>query len=567
MIKSCKQCQTEFEVTEDDLNFYKKISPTFDGKTFEIPAPQLCPDCRIGNKLCFRNESKFYKIKSALSGQELISQCSPECKFTIYSNEEWNSDCWDPMDYGRDYDPTKSFLEQLLELNHSVPMPHASLTPDNENSEFIGNASGSKNCYLISNSTNPERCLYGVGFWYSKDCVDCYKVYTCENCYEVVVGYNCYSCFYSQNIKNCSESYFLDSCVGCRNCFACANLNNKQYWAFNQPSTKEEIAKLITDWEADNNSTITDRAIKFLRNQPKRYAQIFASEDSTGNYLNNCKNVHHSFFVTEAENVKYSTNLSDNTKDSYDCCFVGMNMSNNYNGVTLGIDTSNIISCSHVYSNVNNIFYSIYCINGCSDIFGCVGLKHKQYCILNKQYTKEEYNKLCSRIIDKMIEDGEWGEFLPNSFSHFGYNDSLASYFFPLSKNEAINIGSNWTEKDYNLKFEGIFYQPLKISDYDPKNSDNNIDKALSGVIKCEVSGRPFKIVHAELAFYIKNRIPIPHIHPESRQARRFKVCNTFTLYKRSCMNEGCQNELDTTYSPDREEKVYCEQCYKKEIL
>jgi hypothetical protein len=32
-------------------------------------------------------------------------------------------------------------------------------------------------------------------------------------------------------------------------------------------------------------------------------------------------------------------------------------------------------------------------------------LKNKSYCILNKQYTKEEYEKLVSKIIEKMMKD------------------------------------------------------------------------------------------------------------------------------------------------------------------
>ena len=37
--------------------------------------------------------------------------------------------------------------------------------------------------------------------------------------------------------------------------------------------------------------------------------------------------------------------------------------------------------------------------------FGCVGFKHKQYCILNKQYTKEEYEKLVQKIIKQMNDN------------------------------------------------------------------------------------------------------------------------------------------------------------------
>jgi hypothetical protein len=51
-----------------------------------------------------------------------------------------------------------------------------------------------------------------------------------------------------------------------------------------------------------------------------------------------------------------------------------------------------------------------YCqqIISCQNCFGCEGLQHKQFCILNKQYTKEEYDRLVPQIIEKMKADGEW---------------------------------------------------------------------------------------------------------------------------------------------------------------
>lgn len=46
--------------------------------------------------------------------------------------------------------------------------------------------------------------------------------------------------------------------------------------------------------------------------------------------------------------------------------------------------------------------YCKLCVNNCRNCFGCVGLKQKQYCIFNKQYTKEEYEKLVPQIITHM---------------------------------------------------------------------------------------------------------------------------------------------------------------------
>lgn len=51
-----------------------------------------------------------------------------------------------------------------------------------------------------------------------------------------------------------------------------------------------------------------------------------------------------------------------------------------------------------------------YCID-CYDTkncFGCIGLRNKQYCILNKQYTKEQYEELVPKIIEHMTKTGEW---------------------------------------------------------------------------------------------------------------------------------------------------------------
>lgn len=65
----------------------------------------------------------------------------------------------------------------------------------------------------------------------------------------------------------------------------------------------------------------------------------------------------------------------------------------------------NAIAANNGYHNtrafyVHNCFYS-------SDIFGCIGLRNKQYCIFNKQYTKEEYEKLVPKIIEHMQKNGE----------------------------------------------------------------------------------------------------------------------------------------------------------------
>ncbi|HRI36255.1 MAG TPA: hypothetical protein PK765_04235 [bacterium] len=85
------------------------------------------------------------------------------------------------------------------------------------------------------------------------------------------------------------------------------------------------------------------------------------------------------------------------------------------------------------------LYYCESC-NATKDCFACVGLRNKQYCILNKQYTKEEYEALVPKIIDHMRSTGEWGEFFPSRLGLFGYNESVGNDYFPLSKEEALNL-------------------------------------------------------------------------------------------------------------------------------
>ena len=218
------------------------------------------------------------------------------------------------------------------------------------------------------------------------------------------------------------------------------------------------------------------------------------------------------------------------------------------------------------------MYYCENCHNS-RDCFGCVGLRNKQYCILNKQFTKEEYEKKVGEIIEKMRSDGEWGQFFPMSMSPFGYNETLANDHFPLTKEEAKKLGAKWQDNDYNPDFQGEYYEP--DDDIKTYQDDSKANELLRGVLKCEISGKPFRIMPQELAFYLKNGVPIPRKHYDVRYMERFKTRNPKTLYHRQCMceesdhgHEGrCPNEFETTYAPDRPEAIYCQSCYEKIII
>ena len=65
-------------------------------------------------------------------------------------------------------------------------------------------------------------------------------------------------------------------------------------------------------------------------------------------------------------------------------------------------------------------------LENCSFCLGCIGLKNKSYCILNKQYTKEEWYSLADKIFAQMDKDGTLGDFFPGNLNPFYFNDTAA---------------------------------------------------------------------------------------------------------------------------------------------
>src|SRR3990167_1846200 len=103
------------------------------------------------------------------------------------------------------------------------------------------------------------------------------------------------------------------------------------------------------------------------------------------------------------------------------------------------LTSSNCISTVYpMYCNETQ--YSDSCYN-CVNCFGCVGLNKKNYHILNKKYSKEDYGKIKEEIVESMKKNGIYGDFLPPSLSPFGYNETLAQEYFPMTEKEAREKG------------------------------------------------------------------------------------------------------------------------------
>ena len=213
---------------------------------------------------------------------------------------------------------------------------------------------------------------------------------------------------------------------------------------------------------------------------------------------------------------------------------------------------------SYAVENSNDILYGFYNRN-CKNCIACDGLKNGQYCILNKQYSKEEYERLREKIIKELTEQDLYGLIMPPELAPFAYNETIAQDNFPLTKKEALAQGFRW--EDDIQKTEGKeTVQPEDI----PDHIKDAPDSITGEILRCINCNRNYKIINQELLFYRKMNIPIPRKCFYCRHQDRIIRRGPYKFWNRVCAK--CQKEITTNYAPDSPEIVYCEKCYQQEV-
>ena len=176
---------------------------------------------------------------------------------------------------------------------------------------------------------------------------------------------------------------------------------------------------------------------------------------------------------------------------------------------------------------------------------------------MNKQYTKEEYEELVPKIIEHMQRTGEWGEFFPSKISFFGYNETTAQEYFPLTKDEAKMRNLKWHEEEEKGVYQGPKHEiPDDISEIS--------DAFMENVLMCSTCNKNYRIIPQELKFYRTNNMPIPRSCQACRHKDRMTLRNPRHLWNRACAK--CQSSIQTTFPPESHEAVYCEKCYLEAV-
>ncbi len=503
--KTCPISGNEFSITQWDLDFYNKISPTFAGQKFQIPTPTRSPDERQRRRLGFRNERNLYRRTCDASGKQIISIYSPDKPYKVYDQKIWWSDSRDGLDYGREFDFGKTFTEQFGELMRDVPRLALQIK-QSENSEYTNLSIWLKDCYLSFGSEYWRNYMYSTFAFHSSDIVDSYWVFNSEHIFNSFYIEKCNTIFSSSLMQDCSYCYYCDDCIWCSMCIECNWLQNKSYCYQNKQLSKEEFdrmrSKYVKQWTMQNSNRSINR-----QNENVVWKRVYDS-----------KNCNQLTWWGYCEDVSYSS-LVYKLKDSYDCNHSWFDTALLLESESV-VNTNYGISLNFVWWPAHNIYYSDYCYWNNSNLFWCIWLRNKQYCIFNKQYTKEEYEKTVAQIITHMQETGEWGEFFDPSLSPFWYNETVAQEYYPSTKTEITQNG--YKRSDYEVPTP-VSDKVIQAQDL-PESIEELQDDILHFAIACEVTGKLFRIQPQELAFYRKHNIPVPRKHPDQRHLERLAL-------------------------------------------
>ena len=205
-----------------------------------------------------------------------------------------------------------------------------------------------------------------------------------------------------------------------------------------------------------------------------------------------------------------------------------------------------------------NVEYSEL-LESCENCFGCIGLYKKSFCILNKQYTEEEYYQLLDTLKTTMLTQNEYGEFFPYSSFPIAYNASHAAVLSPQSPEEITRLGGRWYEHPIN-DTPGV--RPIEDL---PEKLSETTNEILTMSYRCPVTGRAFRFVAPELELHRKLNIALPRLHPTLRRKILTRKHRFLQFYPGTC--PSCQTPYQTRIKPEENLPIICEKCYQKVLV
>ena len=366
----------------------------------------------------------------------------------VVSHAEFEAKRDELTKHGIDYDFSKDFFENFKRLYDQTPFPALYNYTWAENCDYVFSAYMSKNCYLsFTIITNCANVMYS--FAVTENCTNVLNSSQVWNnsvtVYMSLGVINSMNVFYSRYINNSSDLWFCTNMVGCHNCIMCDSLENKSYYIKSQEYSPEEYKQKA----------------KELLDQRKLYPDFFAqlsyewknfgSTDVTGKFVLKSQDVEDGLYSLE---IKDGKNLlmvggSHLNEHMYDVFEAGAHGNTDFWwAINAGVKSENVYNSEWI-ATCNSVYYSRF-LEHCNYCIGCIWLKNKQFCILNKQYSQEERFELANKIFAQMEKDWILWKYFPATMNPFYFNDTVASLVDDFDKED---IKKEWyLRRDEEIK-------------------------------------------------------------------------------------------------------------------
>lgn len=537
-----------WKMDEEEISWYRK---------FNVPPSRYSQISRMRYLTSFFNGGQWWWNRHAETGKPIISAVHPATGIKLLSDKEWFDK--DYSEIHRSYNPGIKFFDQLHNLRMEVP---ASASRDYEPAESsISVASfGDVNSYFMV-ACKAKDSLFGVVAHDTENSSEVYNSTSITDSYRVVHCERIHKSTFVQESFDCMNCDFIFDCRNCENCFASTNLRNRKFVWFNEQLTEEEWKKRRSKVDLGSRSVTNQYLEKFnelVRNAiwPENFN--INSDDSTGEYLTNCGTSKYAYYGNGgAQNNFWVAWAIGNCEGNAFCadpgiqdCYYSAAASHSYN-------------CKYCLwvTRCSDMEFSMDCYD-CEHCFGCVGLRNKRFHILNKAYSEEEYWKKVDEIKSKMLDDGEYREFLPATFAHGWYPESGAVKYHLADLEFGKQIGAHmFNPEDAGAVGEDLMNAREVLSTEDIPDHVNDIDDWAGKPIYDANYDRRYSILPPEIAFYKRNSIAPPNEHFIQRVRSMIALANSGVFADSKC--NKCEAEVLITINatfPNR--KIYCKPCY-----
>ncbi len=471
-------------------------------------------------------QNKIKQKRKQTNFRDFLMEIWSWTPLVYYKNELWFSrypdtsrvqikkDNWENTENIKDYLSDKWFFNDFQKLFLETPLDNIIQIGKNENTRYADMIINSKNVYLSSwIARDNENILYS--FRVREFCKNVFNsiwvVSNSNNVYSCVWISNSFNIFYSSSINNSNNIYFSSNLTWCTECILCNDLENSSYYIENKKYSKKDYLVKKEEILKDKKNYLklykkVDKNWKKYNTENVTWTNITESENiENGNFIFNCKNwrnIMYGWSNNDGQNWYDSMIIWKWIKDIYGVNMCWANSSNIYNSLTIG--------WSH------NIMYSMF-LETCSYCIWCIWLKNKSYCILNKQYTKKEWEILADKIFTKMENDWILWDFFPWEINPFYFNDTIAGILWNFSKETAEKKWYIWRNKEIKTDIPewSDIITITDLNDYQWYNENWNweINPEILKKVIVDEKGDYYRIVQIEYDFLMKHSLPLPEIH------------------------------------------------------